>query len=94
MKNSIPYLEQPCERCGNKKALTEVHKEILKNLSGGSEIEYSQIVCTNAACQKIFEVNLAEKRIKAEEIKLKREEAKAARAKTTIGAGSLSKVMV
>lgn len=81
MNGYVSYLDQPCERCGDKKILTKVRKTTLKNLSSVSEIEYSQINCTNKVCQKEFEVNLAEKIIKADAIKLKREEAKALRAK-------------
>lgn len=81
MNNTIPYLEQPCERCGSKKALTKVRKSKVQNLSGTSDIEYSQIICVSAACQKEFEKNLEEKILKADAIKLKREEAKTARTK-------------
>lgn len=81
MNGNIPYLDQPCERCGSKKLLSKIHKTKIKNLSGVSEIEYSQITCSNAACQKSFEISLEERTLKAEAIKLKREEAKAARLK-------------
>lgn len=81
MNNTIPYLDQPCERCGSKKILTNVRKVTLKNLSGTSEIEYSQITCVNTICQKEFEIDLEKKLLKVAAIKLKREEAKAARTK-------------
>lgn len=78
---NVPYLNQPCERCGSKKVVTKVRKATLHNLSGTSKIEYSMITCTDKNCQKEFELNLAEKVMKDQAIKLKREEAKAARAK-------------
>lgn len=83
MSNNIPYLEQPCERCGSKKLLSKVRKATLQNLSSVSKIEYSLITCKNAICQKEFEANLEDKRIKAEEVRIKREEAKAASATKT-----------
>lgn len=81
MNEKVPYLDQPCERCGSKKILTKVHKVKLQNISSTSEIEYSLIICTNTPCQKEFEINLAERALKAEAIRLKREEAKALRLK-------------
>lgn len=84
MDGKLSYLEQPCERCGNKKNLIKIHKATLKNLSGVSKIEYSQIICTNAVCQKEFEKNLAEKASKAEAIKLKREKEKLDKSKNKL----------
>ncbi len=81
MNNKTSYLDQPCERCGSKKKLAKIRKASLPNLSGTSQIEYSQVICTNEACQKEFEFRLQEKTQKDEAIKLKREEAKAARIK-------------
>lgn len=81
MNDKVSYLDQPCERCGSKRVLTKLRKVTLQNLSSTSEIEYSQINCVNAICQKEFETDLAEKTLKAESIKQKREEAKAARSK-------------
>lgn len=79
MNDKTPYLEQPCERCGGKKAIAKVRNGKLQNLSGVSKIEYSQIICTNKACQKEFETRLQEKTEKEAAIRLKREENKAAR---------------
>lgn len=73
-----PYLDQPCERCGSKKTLAKVRKARLTNLSGTSQIEYSQVICTKKVCQEEFEQRLQEKVEKDQAIKLKREEAKAA----------------
>lgn len=79
MINSVPYLEQPCERCGKKKKLSETGKESMPNLSNSVKIEYSQVICTDSLCQREFEEKLQEKALKELAIKLKREEAKAAR---------------
>jgi len=79
MNDKTPYLEQPCERCGSKKAISKVRNGKLQNLSGVSLVEYSQIICMDKACQKEFETKLQEKIEKEAAIKLKREENKAAR---------------
>lgn len=78
MNPKLPYLDQPCERCGSKKALINIKKKS-PTLTITMQIEYSQIICTNKACQKEFEARLAEKREKEELIRLKREANKAAR---------------
>lgn len=78
MISKTPYLDQPCERCGSKKTLINIKKKS-PTLTITMQIEYSQIICTNKACQKEFEDKLAEKRQKEELIRLKREENKAAR---------------
>ncbi|OGE25287.1 hypothetical protein A3C26_04045 [Candidatus Daviesbacteria bacterium RIFCSPHIGHO2_02_FULL_39_12] len=73
------YSDQPCERCGSKKAIIIIDKVITAVSARGAKIEYSQIVCTNIVCQKEFDSKLAEKIQKNEAIKLKRAEEKAAR---------------
>jgi len=70
------YLDQPCERCGNKKTIIKVRKGRTQTLSGSAAIEYSQIVCTNNECQKQFEMKLEERIQKEELVRLKREENK------------------
>lgn len=54
------FIDQPCSRCGSKKIVARTWLEKVPTYSGKStEVEYSQIVCTNKVCQKEFEENLA-----------------------------------
>ncbi|MBI2599603.1 hypothetical protein HYW43_01640 [Candidatus Daviesbacteria bacterium] len=73
------YEDQPCERCGSKKSITIIQKVASSISPSGAKIEYSQIVCTNKACQQEFDRRLVEKTQKNEAIQLKRAEEKAAR---------------
>ena len=61
-----PYLKEPCSRCGGKKYIAKSWKETIDTYTGTTVIEYSQIVCTNKACQEEFEKNLADETRKKE----------------------------
>ena len=68
------YSDQPCERCGSKKSISKTWTETLKTILGTSTLEVSQLMCTNKACQALFDKNRAEELIKINERKLKKEE--------------------
>ena len=81
----MKYLNTICDRCGSKQRLVAVHKEKLEMLSGNtSMIEVSTIICTNKACQKLFEEKLAEEAEKRLQIKLKKEEQEKSRRDTIL----------
>lgn len=67
------YMNQPCERCGSKKRVSRKWKEQIPTYTGSVEVEYSQIICTNAACQAAFDKNLLEETARREVIKQKKE---------------------
>ena len=79
MIGKVLYKDQPCERCGSKKSISNIHDVITPALIGSVKVGYSQIICTNHICQKEFERNLLEEMQKKEAIRLKREEDKTAR---------------
>lgn len=66
------YINQVCERCGSKKALTKSKKEKLVTYSGVQVLEVSQVICTNKQCQARFEDDLARETLVREEAKQKR----------------------
>lgn len=70
----VPYVDQPCERCGSKKRVSRTWKEIIPTLSGTTEVEYSQIVCTNIVCQHAFDENLEKEAKKRATMRLEKEE--------------------
>lgn len=70
-KNS--FEEKPCDRCGSKKRISKKWKEKIPTMTGTTVVEYSQIVCTNAICQKAFEENLEKETKKRELVKLEKE---------------------
>jgi len=74
MKNVLPYVNQPCERCGSKKKIARTWKETIPTFTGTTEVEYSQIVCTNATCQKLFDEIIEQEAKKREAIRLQREQ--------------------
>lgn len=70
------YANQVCERCGSKKRITTMRKEVLQTYTGTSDLEISEIVCTNEECQAAFEIKMeedAKKRMKLKEEKEKSE---------------------
>lgn len=55
------YHGEPCKRCGSKKIVVQLKDEVLEDYSGSSSIlKITQIVCTNAKCQRAFERQLVE----------------------------------
>lgn len=76
----IDYVDQPCGRCGSKCYISKTWKEKIPNYSGGfTEVECSQIKCSNKDCQKEFEKRQAEEEAKKESNRVKKEENDAAR---------------
>lgn len=71
--SAILYENEPCPRCGSKKSVSKPRKQILPTLSGSTEVEYSQIMCTNALCQHEFEINLAREQKKREVLRVEKE---------------------
>lgn len=69
-----PYIELPCERCGSKKKVLKTWKETVATFSGKTTVEYTQIVCTNAACQKAFDESLQRESERKEVMRLEKEE--------------------
>lgn len=70
----IVYAEEPCTRCASKRFIARVWMEKIPTYSGGfTEVEYSQIKCTNDECQKEFEARLKEETQKKEAIRVQRE---------------------
>ncbi len=67
------FVKQPCERCGSKKRISKTWKEKIPTLSGVTEVEYSQIICTNIVCQTEFDENLEKERKKRESLRLQKE---------------------
>jgi len=70
----IPYADQPCDRCGGKKCVAKTWKETIPTFSGTTQVEYSQIICTNKACQLLFDENLEKEKEKKEIVRLQKEE--------------------
>lgn len=68
------YIDLPCERCGSKKRISKTWIEEIKTSFGTSSIEASQIVCSNAVCQSVFDERRAEEVVRINERKLKKEE--------------------
>lgn len=66
------YIDEVCVRCGSKKIISKTWKETLETFAGTSELEISQIVCTNKKCQEQFEISLAQDMKKREEAKEKK----------------------
>ncbi len=77
---TMQYTANPCERCGGKKFIARTWKEKVPTYSGKfTEVEYSQIECTNRECQAEFEKKQADETKKKEAIRVKREENEATR---------------
>jgi len=55
MKRKNTYLNQQCDRCGSKRRIERTWKEKMPTLTGTTNVEYSQIICINQACQAVFE---------------------------------------
>lgn len=70
----MTYIDQPCERCGSKKRISRSWTEKAQTMAGVSILEMSQIICTNKACQGLFEKNRTEELIKINERKTAKEE--------------------
>lgn len=73
------YLNKPCERCGGKKRTSRKWKETIPTLMGTTVVEYSQIVCTNRACQEALDKHLLEESKKREVARIKKEKDQAER---------------
>ena len=78
------YLDEICTRCGSKKIVSRTWKETIETFAGTSEIEISQIVCTNQECQGVFEENLAKETIRQQEVKKKKAEQLEARKESAL----------
>ena len=63
-----------CSRCGSPKIVSKTWKHNIDTFSGPTEVEISQLVCTNKECQAAFDKNLALDMKRREELKLKKEE--------------------
>ncbi len=70
---ALSYLDTPCERCGSKRRVAKTWIEKVPNLTGTTTVEFSQIVCTNEACQKTFDENLKKEKQKRESLRQERE---------------------
>lgn len=68
------FLDTTCKRCGSKRKISRTWKEKLPTITGTTEVEYSQIVCTNKECQTAFEENLVEENKKRDILRQKKEE--------------------
>jgi len=69
------YLNQPCSRCGSKRRVSKKWKEKMPSFTGAmSVVEHMEIVCTNAACEKAFQLVLRDEEKKREALRLKKEE--------------------
>lgn len=82
MISPISYADQPCERCGSKKSIVQKKKVKTSTFNEAAVVEYSQIICTNKACQMEWEAKLLEKMQKDNAVKLKRSERKASASST------------
>lgn len=71
---SVLYEDQPCERCGSKKRVSRTWKENIPVFGGTTEVKYSQVICTNPACQRAFEEKLRKEAEKREVLRLQKEE--------------------
>lgn len=67
------YIDQPCDRCGSKKRVTKTKREELSTIFGTTIIEVSQVLCTNNACQALFDKLRAEELVKINERKMNKE---------------------
>lgn len=73
-KTPNAYLNQPCERCGSKRFLSKAWKEVSLNDSGREiSVEYTQVDCTDKACQKEFEKTQVLEAEKRKEIRDRKE---------------------
>ena len=72
--SSKSYIEQPCDRCGSPKVVSETWDQAHETISGTSTLKVSQITCTNEACQAGFDKNRAEEVMRINEKKMKKEE--------------------
>ena len=68
-KNKSSYLDQPCERCGSPKKILKTWEEEMKTSLGSTTIIVSQSICTNKACQDLFDKNRAEDLVKIDQRK-------------------------
>lgn len=91
MKNTS-YTDQPCPRCGSKLFISRVWKEKVPTYSGGfTEVECSQIECTNKACQSEFVRQRLEDEKKKEATRQKKKENDANRKAKSLEQGVKSK---
>lgn len=79
----ISFLDKPCERCGSKKRVAKTWTENMVTFTGTTKVEYSQIVCTNKECQRLFEENLEKETKLKQTVKLQREAREKARLATS-----------
>lgn len=70
----IPYVDQPCERCGSKRRVLKTWTETVLGFSVNSKVECSQIICTNKKCQKLFDEDLEKEVKKRKDLKIQKEE--------------------
>lgn len=69
MMKSIAYADQVCPRCGSKQRISKTWKESIQTFSGTIEVDCSQIICTNEACQGDFDENLKNEMKKKEDLR-------------------------
>lgn len=70
----LSHILARCERCNSKRREIIGKTERIKNDNGVSVIEHSQIICTNAECQFLFEKVLVAEEKKRTALQLEREE--------------------
>jgi len=81
----IVYTDDPCVRCDSKQFISRTWIQQVPTYSGKmTEVECSQIECTNKECQAEFTRNLLEERERKEVIRLKREQNDAERIKNSL----------
>lgn len=90
----MAYMDQLCERCKSKRRISKTWKEKVPTFSGSVMVEYSQIVCTNKECQKLFDENLAKETKQRETLRLQKEEKDSARKANSLLQASKSRKKV
>src|SRR5689334_18748916 len=74
MTTNIPYVDRPCDRCGSKRKVAKTWTEKIATFSGSTKVEYSQIVCTNKECQRLFDESLEKEAKQKQTLKLQKEQ--------------------
>ena len=70
--NWVDSSEVPCDRCGAKRRISKTWTEKIKNDYGFMTLYHTQIICTNKACQSVFEKTMSEEVEKREKARLER----------------------
>jgi hypothetical protein len=53
--NEKPYVDKPCDRCGNKRKISKKWIEKVENTYGFMTLYHTQVLCTDKECQVEFE---------------------------------------